>query len=90
MVRVWPEASVPRLQGNAVVQSPVFETNVRPAGVESVIVTACAAAGPAFATVSTYEIISPGRASASPVLVIRRSAAAAITAVVTLEELLLR
>ena len=68
MVRVWPEASAPRLQGNGVVHAPVFETNVRPGGVGSSTVTSCAAAGPAFVTVSRYEIVSPGRASASPVL----------------------
>ena len=70
MVRVWPDASAPRSQGNGVVQAPEFETNVRPAGAESATITACASPGPAFATFSTYEIASPGRAVASPVLII--------------------
>ena len=84
MLRVWPEANVPRLHGKAVVQSPVFETNVSPGGAGSSTVTACAVAGPAFVTVSWYEIVSPGRASASPLLMIRRSADGGNTAVVTL------
>jgi hypothetical protein len=88
MVRVWPDASAPRLQGKGVVQAPEFETNVRPAGVTSATITACASPGPALVTVSTYEIASPGRAVASPVLTTERSAEAAVTTVVAVELLL--
>ena len=43
-------AAMPRLHGKAVVQSPPFETNVRPGGVGSVSVTLVASDGPAFVT----------------------------------------
>ena len=53
IVRVSPKARAPRLQGNGVVQPPVFEANTRPAGVGSLTSTSCAFEGPRFATVST-------------------------------------
>src|SRR5438045_340700 len=51
MVAVWPALIVPRLQGKALLHAPLFETNVRPAGVVSLTTTAAAADGPAFVTV---------------------------------------
>ena len=51
IVRVAPGGNVPRLHGKAVVQSPAFETNVRPGGVGSASVTPVASDGPAFVTV---------------------------------------
>ena len=42
MVTVWLGFSVPKLQGNAVVQPPVLETNVKNGGVGSFTVTAAA------------------------------------------------
>ena len=52
MVRVVPGAIVPRSQGKAVVQSPLVDTNVNPAGVGSSTVTPVATEGPALATVT--------------------------------------
>jgi hypothetical protein len=45
-----PGSMVPRLQGNGVVQSPAFETNVRPGGVGSFTTTPSASDGPVFVT----------------------------------------
>ena len=50
MVLTAPAASVPSAHGEAVVQAPAFDTNVRPGGVGSVTVTATASDGPAFVT----------------------------------------
>jgi len=47
-----PAASVPRLHGYAEVQAPLFETNVRFAGVGSLTVTPVAVDGPLFLTVT--------------------------------------
>jgi hypothetical protein len=87
IVRISPDRSVPRLQGKAVVQAPELETNVSPAGVGSLTTTACASAGPAFATDSTYKMVLPGRAEASPIFVIDRSADGGITPVVVVATL---
>src|SRR4029453_2672799 len=88
MTRVSPETRAPRLQGNGVVQAPELETNVSPAGVASFTVTTCATEGPAFVTLSVYEIVSPGRASASPIFTIDRSApSGSATTVIALEVL---
>ena len=46
MVRDWPDASVPSAHGNGVVQSPLFDTKVVPAGVASATETATASEGP--------------------------------------------
>ena len=46
IVRVCPAGTVPSAHGNAVVQSPVLPTNVRPAGVGSDTVTPGASLGP--------------------------------------------
>ena len=51
MVRVVPGAIVPRSQGKAVVQSPLVDTKVSPAGVGSWTMTPVATEGPALATV---------------------------------------
>ena len=51
IVRVAPGGSVPRLHGKAVVQSPAFATNVRPAGVASLTTTPTASDGPVLVTV---------------------------------------
>src|SRR5262245_2673399 len=74
MVRLVPAVTVPRLQGNAVVQSPVFETKVRPAGVGSVTVTAAAFEGPLFVTTMVKTTFWPAVIRAGPVLVTPTSA----------------
>ena len=51
IVRVAPAGTAPSAQGNAVVQSPAFDTNVSPAGVGSATVTPAASDGPSFVTV---------------------------------------
>ena len=52
IVRVAPAGTAPSAQGNAVVQSPAFDTNVSPAGVGSVRDAPPAASdGPSFVTV---------------------------------------
>ena len=51
MVTDWPLLSVPRLQGNAVVQPPEFETKANPAGVGSLTTTFAAGDGPLLVTV---------------------------------------
>jgi hypothetical protein len=68
---------VPRLQGNALVQAPVFETNVRPVGVGSLTTTLPAEAGPLFTTVIVYVMFWPGLAEVGPVLEIETSAGCA-------------
>jgi hypothetical protein len=50
MAALWPEARVPRTQGNGVVHAPVVLTNVRPDGVTSATVTPEASLGPVFVT----------------------------------------
>jgi len=52
MVTVAPEFIVPMLHGNAVVQPPVFDTNVRLAGVTSATDTPVAVLGPLLVTVT--------------------------------------
>ncbi len=51
IVRAAPAGTVPSAQGNAVVQSPLVETNVNPVGVGSVTATVAASLGPLFVTV---------------------------------------
>jgi hypothetical protein len=86
MVRVVPGAIVPRLQGKAVVQSPLVDTHVNPAGVGSSTLTPVATDGPALATVTVYVTRPPGTAVVGPVLVIDRSANC-VTVVTTLAAL---
>ena len=51
IVRVAPAGTAPSAQGNAVVQSPAFDTNVSPGGVGSATVTPAASDSPSFVTV---------------------------------------
>ena len=69
------------------VQPPVLETNVRPAGVGSITVDDGDVEGPLFVTVMVYVIVPPGAAMGGPVFVTARSDAVATVAVV-LDELL--
>ena len=46
-----PAGTVPSAHGKAVVQSPVFDTQVSPVGVTSATTTLSAFDGPAFVTV---------------------------------------
>jgi hypothetical protein len=77
MVAVCPAVIVPRLQGNGVVQAPLFETNVVPAGAGSLTLTLPADAGPPFVTVMVYVTFCPGLAEVGPVLVMNTSAGCA-------------
>ncbi len=52
MTPVAPAATVPRLHGYAVVQSPEFETNVSPLGVTFATETRAASEGPLLVTVT--------------------------------------
>src|ERR1051326_9175800 len=89
MVAVAPGAMVPKAHGYAVTQLPVFETNVRPAGVVSATDTPVAVLGPLFVTVTVYEIVEPGVMIADPVFTfaIERSVEA-VTVAVQVDELL--
>jgi hypothetical protein len=51
IVFVWPGVIVPRAHGNALVQAPVFEEKLVPAGVGSATETAAASEGPLFVMV---------------------------------------
>ncbi len=51
IVRVAPAVTVPTAQGNAVLQAPLFEMKVSPAGVGSATETAAASLGPLLVTV---------------------------------------
>src|SRR5262245_45776828 len=62
------------LQGNGVVQSPVFETKVRPVGVGSVTLTAAAFEGPLLVTTMVKATLVPAVALAGPVFVTPTSA----------------
>jgi len=74
IIAVAPEASVPRLQGNAVIHVPLFETNRRPAGVGSLTETACAGDGPLFMTVMVKVAFCPAIRAVLSAFVIDRSA----------------
>src|SRR5262245_62205318 len=63
MMRVAPAASVPSAHGNAVVQSPAFDTNVSPAGAGSSTTTAGAVDGPTFVTAIVEVSGVPGTAN---------------------------
>ncbi len=54
IVTLCAAVRVPREQGKAVVHAPLLETNVRPAGVESLTCTPVASEGPLFVTVMVY------------------------------------
>src|SRR5262245_21498251 len=86
MVRDAPGASVPAsVHGNAVVQSPALDTNVSPAGVESLTVTPVATDGPAFVTTIVYTALLPGTTVGGPVLVMPRFALCVIVSVSVFE-----
>ena len=51
IVRVAPAGTTPSAHGKAVVQSPAFDTNTRPAGVASLTTTPAASDGPVLVTV---------------------------------------
>ena len=65
---------MPRLQGNAVVQAPLVETNVRFGGVGSESTTPTESDGPLFVTTKVKTMLVPGMAVAGPVLTSMRSA----------------
>src|SRR5262249_37463406 len=78
MVRLAPGPSVPRPQGNATVQSPVFEGKPSPGGVWSVTTTLLAADGPRLVTTMVNVRSLPAVALGGPDFVTTRSADAAI------------
>ena len=51
IVRVAPAGTTPSVHGKAVVQAPVFDTQVSPAGVGSRTTTPAASDGPVLVTV---------------------------------------
>src|ERR1041385_1882815 len=53
----WPEASVPTLQGNGVVQAPLFETKAMPIGVGSLTTTFVAGDGPLFLKLDRKSVV---------------------------------
>jgi hypothetical protein len=63
-------ATVPKLQGKAVRQSPVLETKLNPVGVGSLTITFAAFDGPSFLTVIVYVALEPGVMLAGPFFVI--------------------
>src|SRR5262245_53121796 len=81
IVRVAAGASVPRAQGKAVVQSPVFETKVRPGGVGSVTTTFVAVDGPWLVTWIVKVRFVPAVTPAGPLFNTARSACTAIAVV---------
>src|SRR3989304_6281992 len=60
MTWLAPAAPLPGAQGNAPVQSPALDTNVRPAGVTSATETPAASLGPLLVTVIVYTTLVPG------------------------------
>ena len=74
IVLLAPAASSAKLQGKAVVQSPVLETNVNPAGVGSLTIRLTALLGPSLLIVMVYETFVPASPLTGPVLVIFTSA----------------
>ena len=86
-VLLAPGFSEPTLHGNAVVQSPVFDTKVRPGGVGSASMTFCAVDGPSLVTPTTKVTMPGGVTDSGPDLLAMRSADAAIV-VMSVEVLL--
>jgi hypothetical protein len=76
MVALPPAANVPSEQGNGDAHAPELETNVRPAGVESVTCTLVAFPGPRLVTVMVYAAFWPAIREPESVLLIAKSAAA--------------
>src|SRR4029079_11710231 len=79
MVTLWPGVSVPRAQGKAVVQPPLFEAQVVPAGAGSLTVTLAASEGPLFVTVMVKFAVWP--ATAVPAVLAMERAAFGVTTV---------
>src|SRR5688572_17087716 len=74
MVRVAPTATVPNAHGNAVVQSPVLLTKVRPAGgVGFSTATPAASLGPLLPNVMVYTTFWPATTEAGPLMATDRS-----------------
>src|ERR1043165_2034369 len=73
IVTLWPGMSVPRAQGKADVQPPLFEAQVVPAGAGSLTVTLVASEGPLFVTVIVKFAVWPATAVPA-VLAMERSA----------------
>ena len=89
--RLSPAGSVPSTHGNGVVQAPVLLTNVSPAGVGSVTVTAVASSVPLLVVVREYTRFVPGVTLAGPTFVISTLIVnSGPTAVVAVAELLAR
>src|SRR5688572_13928187 len=74
IVAELPGASVPTLQGKALVQLPALATQVSPAGSGSVTITLVAEDGPRFETLIVYTMSWPGAAEEGPLLVTPTSA----------------
>jgi hypothetical protein len=72
--RVSPAAIAPSAQGYADVQSPEFDTKVRPVGVVSATDTPAASDVPPFVTTTVYTMLVPAVADAGPVFATARSA----------------
>src|ERR1051325_4189862 len=79
MVTLWPGVSVPRAQGNAVVQPPLLEEKVVPAGAGSLTVTLAASEGPLFVTVMVKFAVWP--ATAVPAALAMERSAVGVTVV---------
>jgi hypothetical protein len=88
MVRIAPGGTVPRVQGKAVVQVPLLETNVNPEGVAFATVTPAALLGPLLVTEIVNTKLVPGVTLAGTTLVNSRSAVPSTTGVTTETELL--
>src|SRR6266498_2201572 len=73
MVTLWPGVSVPRAQGNDVVQAPLLPAKVVPAGVGSSTVTLAASEGPLFVTVIVNVAFWPATAVPAAFFTIARS-----------------
>src|SRR5262249_24257362 len=81
MVRLAPGPSVPRLQGDATVQSPVFEGRPSPARGWAVTTTLLAVDGPSLVTTVVNVRSLPAVALGGPDFITTRSADAAIAVV---------
>src|SRR5262245_47901890 len=88
MLAVCPAPTVPMAQGNAPVQAPVVDTNVRPAGVALATLTPCASLGPLLVTEIVRTRFVPRATVAGPVMVSATSAVPEAT-IVDIEAVLL-
>lgn len=73
MLRVCPTVRLPRSQGNALLQSPAFETKVNPLGNGSVTETPVASLGPLLVTLMVKTAFCPGVIAAGAILSIPTS-----------------